>query len=92
MSINLCNSTYQKKEEAPKEDYSAIEVMLIVFGTYFSVIIFFGICLMPLFFCIRRYFINKKCYDHPPTYDQLVLSKQDLPKFKDETVIKLEEN
>ena len=99
-SINLCNSTYhQEKMEAPEEGYSDIELLLIVFGAYCSLIIFSGICLLPLVFCIRiciqRYFIsqkcfiNKRCNDRPPTYDQLVLSKQDLPKFKDKTVIKL---
>ena len=83
MSINLYNTTYQEKE-AEKEDYSVIEVLLIVFGTYLSIIFFFVGCIMPLTFCVQRYF-NKQCYDQPPTYDQLVLSKQDLPKFENLT-------
>jgi len=92
---NLCNSTYhQEKMEGREEGYSDIELLLIVFGAYCSLIIVSGICLLPLiwiqrYFIRQKWFINKRCNDRPPTYDQLVLSKQDLPKFKDKTVIKL---
>ena len=54
---------------------------------YISLIAMVPLCLICLFHCcwFCYLYIRKQnaTIDSPPAYDQLVLSKKDLPKFKD---------